>query len=92
MNSYYHILPTVEHYRCTIDILCHSRFLDEAQDFIEKIPIDHNAALWSCFLGAYVIHKKLKVGECVPESLLGLDPKRNAPYVLFPICRSWGVV
>eukprot|EP01018_Ginkgo_biloba_P001343 Gb_25869 [translate_table: standard] len=82
MDQYYHITPAMEHYGCIVDLLGRAGHLDEAQDFINKMPIKPDATTWGCLLGACKIHKNLELGERVAEYLFELDPKNAASYVL----------
>jgi pentatricopeptide repeat protein len=43
MSQCYNIKPTIEHYVCMVDLLSRSGHLDEAWDFIHKMPIKPNA-------------------------------------------------
>eukprot|EP01018_Ginkgo_biloba_P036819 Gb_28171 [translate_table: standard] len=82
MSQYYHITPTMEHYGCMVDLLGRAGRLDEAQDFIYKMPIKADVNVWRCLLGACRIHNNIEVGECVAVHLFELDPENSAPYVL----------
>eukprot|EP01018_Ginkgo_biloba_P019608 Gb_41537 [translate_table: standard] len=78
----YHIIPAVEHYCCMVDLLGRAGHLDEAQDFIKKMPIKPDAAVWGSLLAACRMHTNVELGECVAECLFELEPKNPAPYVL----------
>eukprot|EP01018_Ginkgo_biloba_P002504 Gb_20571 [translate_table: standard] len=82
MSEYYHITPAMEHYGCMVDLLGRAGHLDEAEDFINRMPIKPDATVWRCLLGACRIHNNIKLGERVAECLFELDPKNAAPYVL----------
>eukprot|EP01018_Ginkgo_biloba_P032095 Gb_20503 [translate_table: standard] len=82
MSQYYHITPGLEHYGCMVDLLGRAGRLDEAQDFINKMPIKPDAAVWGSLLGACRIYTNIKLGEHAAECLFELDPKNDAPYVL----------
>eukprot|EP01018_Ginkgo_biloba_P002564 Gb_33718 [translate_table: standard] len=82
MNQRYHITPAMEHYVCMVDLLGRAGSLDEAQDFINKMPIKPDATVWRCLLGSCRIHNNVELGERVAERLFELDPKTAAPYVL----------
>eukprot|EP01018_Ginkgo_biloba_P019471 Gb_05259 [translate_table: standard] len=82
MSEDYHITPTIEHYCCMVDLLGRAGLLDEAHDFINKMPIKPEAAVWACLLGACRIHTNILLGECAAEKLFQLDPKNAAHYVL----------
>eukprot|EP01018_Ginkgo_biloba_P001174 Gb_31190 [translate_table: standard] len=82
MSQYYHITPTMEHYGCMVDLLGRAGRLDEAQKFIEKMPIKADATVWGCLLGAFRVNDNIELAEYVAEHLLELDPKNATPYVL----------
>eukprot|EP01018_Ginkgo_biloba_P039317 Gb_36398 [translate_table: standard] len=82
MSKYYHITPTMEHYGCMVDLLGRAGRLDEAQNFINKMPIKPDVGVWGSLLGACRIHINIEVGEHAAEQLLELDPQNTAPYVL----------
>eukprot|EP01018_Ginkgo_biloba_P004806 Gb_36676 [translate_table: standard] len=82
MRQYYHITPAIEHYVCMVDLLGRAGFLDEAQDFISKMPIKPDATVWRCLLGACRKHNNIELGECAAKCLFELDPENAAPYVL----------
>jgi pentatricopeptide repeat protein len=80
--SEYHIKPTMDHYSCMVDLLGRAGLLDEAHNFIIKMPIKPDAAVWSSLLGACRIHNNIELGEWVAERLLELDSEDAAPYLL----------
>eukprot|EP01018_Ginkgo_biloba_P008628 Gb_28770 [translate_table: standard] len=82
MTCDYHITPTLEHYCCMVDLLGRAGHLDEAQDFINKMPITPDAAVWESLLGVCKIHTNVEIGERAAEHLFELDPKNAAHYVL----------
>eukprot|EP01018_Ginkgo_biloba_P031724 Gb_04381 [translate_table: standard] len=82
MNQYYRLTPVMEHYCCMVDLLGRAGHLDDAHDFIEKMPIKPDAAVWGSLLGACRTHNDIELGECVAERIFELDPKHTAPYVL----------
>jgi len=85
MSQYYHITPTVEHYGCMVDLIGRAGHLDEAQDFINKMPMEPDAAVWGALLGACRIHTNVEIGEYAAEQLLELNPKSVTPYVLLSV-------
>eukprot|EP01018_Ginkgo_biloba_P013185 Gb_32447 [translate_table: standard] len=82
MSKCYNITPTMEHYVCMVDLLSRAGRLDEAQDFIDKIPIKPDATVWRCLLAACRVHNNVELGEQVAKRLFELNPKNAAPYVL----------
>eukprot|EP01018_Ginkgo_biloba_P012108 Gb_38817 [translate_table: standard] len=82
MEQYYHITPAMEHYGCMVDLLGRAGHLDEAHDFIIKMPVKADSSVWGCLLGACRIYNNIELGEHVAEQLFKLDPKNSLPYVL----------
>eukprot|EP01018_Ginkgo_biloba_P019435 Gb_16586 [translate_table: standard] len=82
MSRDYNITPTVKHYCCMVDLLGRAGHLDEAQRFINKMPIKPDAAVWVSLLGACKIHTNIELGEHAAECLFELNPKNAANYVL----------
>eukprot|EP01018_Ginkgo_biloba_P036678 Gb_33367 [translate_table: standard] len=82
MTRHYHITPVSEHYCCMVDLLGRAGHLDEAQDFISKMPIQTDCAVWGSLLAACRIHTNVELGERVAEHLFELDPQNAAHYVL----------
>jgi len=82
MNQCYQISPVIEHYCCIVDLLGRAGYLDEAHNFINKMPIKPNAAIWGSLLAACRIHANTKLGEQAAEHLFELNPENAAPYVL----------
>jgi len=82
MDKDYHIVAGAEHYACMVDLLGRSGMLDEAKDFIDRMPIQPSAAVWGSLMGACRIHVNLELGKYAAERLLQLEPTMAAPYVL----------
>ncbi len=82
MSSVYHISPTVEHYVCMVDLLGRAGRLQEAEDLINTISCEPNAAVWMALLGACRVHGNVEMGERIAKRVLELDPQSAAGYVL----------
>eukprot|EP01018_Ginkgo_biloba_P010114 Gb_03354 [translate_table: standard] len=82
MSRDYCITPRVKHYACMVDILGRAGRLDEAHDFIKKMPIVPDAAVWGALLGACKIHSNIELGECVAAHIFHLQPDNVGYYVL----------
>ncbi|KAL5799182.1 hypothetical protein ACOSQ4_032066 [Xanthoceras sorbifolium] len=74
--------PTLEHYGCMVDLLGRAGLVDEAFEFVEKMPTRPNAVIWRTLLGACAHHKKLDLAEQVKERIYELDPDHDGDYVL----------
>eukprot|EP01018_Ginkgo_biloba_P009797 Gb_07754 [translate_table: standard] len=82
MSQDYHITPALEHYCCMVDLLGRAGHLEEAENFINKMPMKPDAAVWGSLLGSCSIHTNLELAERVAERLFELDPENSAHYVL----------
>lgn len=77
MSKDHWIAPIVEHFNCMIDLLGCAGHIDEAEDFLNKIPQVPEAATWRALLGACRTHGHVKLAEY----LLVLEPDNSAVYV-----------
>eukprot|EP01018_Ginkgo_biloba_P012960 Gb_16062 [translate_table: standard] len=82
MSQYYCITPSMKHYVCIVDLLGRAGHLDEAQDIINKMPLEPDVFVWSSLLGACKIYNNIELGECVAKRLFELDPENSTPYVV----------
>jgi pentatricopeptide repeat protein len=82
MSKSYGMAPIAEHYCAMVDLLGRAGHLDDARDFIDKMPIKADAAVWGSLLGACRMHKNIELGKCAAECLLELEPENAAPYVM----------
>jgi pentatricopeptide repeat protein len=76
------ITPTDAHYGCMVDLLGRAGNLNEAEEFIEKLPFEAVPAIWGALLGACRIHGNVKLAEHAGEYCLKLEPQNAGVYVL----------
>lgn len=82
MKREYFITPRVEHYACMVDLLGRAGQLDEAYNFIKRMPVEPDASVWGSLLGACRIHRNIELVKCVSEHLIELEPENIGNYVL----------
>ncbi|KAH9297549.1 hypothetical protein KI387_029231 [Taxus chinensis] len=82
MSKSFCIMPTMDHYVCMVDLLGRARYLEEALNFIIKMPIKPLLVVWMCLLGACRSHKNIGLGVFIATLFFELDPQNAAPYVL----------
>eukprot|EP01018_Ginkgo_biloba_P019747 Gb_26049 [translate_table: standard] len=82
MNQDYCIPPRMEHYACMVDLLGRAGRLDDAQDFIEKMPLEPGASVWGALLAACRIHGNIELGVQVAKRVFDLEPENSGFYVL----------
>jgi pentatricopeptide repeat protein len=93
MSREHCISPKAEHYGCMIDLLGRAGRLNEAYDFMMKMPLEPNSAMWGSLLGACINHVDTKLGRIVAEHLFELDPQNAGNYValsnLYAAAAKW---
>ncbi|CAL9203458.1 pentatricopeptide repeat-containing protein At1g11290, chloroplastic-like [Musa acuminata AAA Group] len=82
MKEYYGFEPNMDHYGCMVDLLGRAGRLDEAWDFIQKMPIRPGISVYGAMLGACKIHKNVKLGEEAAQRLFELEPDEGGYHVL----------
>ncbi|GFP85354.1 pentatricopeptide repeat-containing protein at1g08070, partial [Phtheirospermum japonicum] len=93
MSSEYSIEPKIEHYGCVVDLLARNGLLEEAMEFVRKMPIQADSVIWTALLAASRVHKKIEFAEVSLKKLIELDPKNPANYVMlsnvYGEARNW---
>ncbi|KAL5720590.1 hypothetical protein ACHQM5_013247 [Ranunculus cassubicifolius] len=82
MIDKYKLNPTLKHYNCMVDLLGRSGCLEEAENFINSMPIKPDAIIWKTLLSACKTHKNADIAKRITEDVLRFDPEDAAPYVL----------
>nr|DAD37051.1 TPA_asm: hypothetical protein HUJ06_007692 [Nelumbo nucifera] len=75
------IEPTVKHYTCMVDLFGRAGWLEEALNFIEKMPIKPDFVIWGALFCACRANKNIKMAELASEKLLQLEPKHPGSYI-----------
>ncbi|EEF49272.1 pentatricopeptide repeat-containing protein At1g20230 [Ricinus communis] len=82
MSSEHSITPDADHYSCMVDVLSRAGRLEEAYDFIRKMPIEPTAAAWGALLGACRVYKNVELGTLAASQLFEIEPDNAGNYVL----------
>ncbi|URE02045.1 Pentatricopeptide repeat-containing protein [Musa troglodytarum] len=82
MQSAYGIIPKIEHFSCMVDLLARAGLLEEAWEFIEKMPQKPDAVVLGALLSACRYQKNMEVGERVMKRILELEPSNSGNYVI----------
>lgn len=82
MKNEYGLEPAMDHYGAMADLLGRAGLLDEAWDFIQKMPIDPGITVYGAMLGACRIHKNIELGEKVAMQIFELSPNNGGYHVL----------
>ncbi|XP_030486660.2 pentatricopeptide repeat-containing protein At2g15690, mitochondrial-like [Cannabis sativa] len=76
MKNEYGTMPEIEHYMGVIDILGKSGHLNEAEEFIEKMPFEPTFEVWEAIRNFARIHGDLELEDHVEELLVSIDPSK----------------
>ncbi|XP_057423698.1 putative pentatricopeptide repeat-containing protein At3g13770, mitochondrial isoform X2 [Lotus japonicus] len=74
--------PKKEHYGCVVDLLGRAGRVEEAFEFIKKMPFEPTAAIWGSLLGACSVHSNVDIGVFVGHRLLEIEPGNAGNYVI----------
>lgn len=83
MQKKYSITPNLKHYACIVDLLGRAGKLEDAYEFIQKMPMKPDAAVWGALLNGCRIHQSIELGELAAERIFETDTKHVGYYVLF---------
>ncbi|KAJ7561645.1 hypothetical protein O6H91_03G036200 [Diphasiastrum complanatum] len=83
------VTPTVDHYACIVDLLGRAGRLADAEDFINKMPIQPDAVVWMTLLGAARNHGHVEIGRRAFDHVMELEPENAVAYLLIKhLCSS----
>ena len=82
MSRDHSIEPDADHYSCMVDVLSRSGRLEEAYEFIKKMPIEPTAAAWGALLGACRVYKNVDLARIAANRLFEIEPENPGNYVL----------
>ncbi|XP_010086694.2 pentatricopeptide repeat-containing protein At1g15510, chloroplastic [Morus notabilis] len=82
MMPYYYITPNLKHYACVVDLLGRAGRLDDAHEFIRKMPINPDAAIWGALLNACRLHRRVDLGELAAQHIFEMDEESVGYYIL----------
>ncbi|EOA23709.1 hypothetical protein CARUB_v10016917mg [Capsella rubella] len=74
--------PRKEHYACMVDLLGRSGLLEEAYEFIKKMPVEPDTGIWGALLGACAVHHDMILGQKVADVLVETVPDIGSYHVL----------
>ncbi|XP_004301985.1 PREDICTED: pentatricopeptide repeat-containing protein At5g16860-like [Fragaria vesca subsp. vesca] len=82
------LVPRMEHYACIVDLLGRVGRLNDAMDFIKRMPVEPNEMVWQALLLATCrVHENVELGEISAEKIFSIRPKHSATYVL--LSNTW---
>ncbi|CAA6654112.1 unnamed protein product [Spirodela intermedia] len=75
MELEHNIAPEMKHFVCMVDLYGRAGLLQEARDFIERMPAEPPKFAWVTLLASCRNHKDLRLGELAAIRALQLDPR-----------------
>ncbi|CAN0890295.1 Pentatricopeptide repeat-containing protein At1g04840 [Linum grandiflorum] len=81
MRLDYRIEPSMKHYSLVVDLLGRAGRLNEALNFIQKMPVNPDLVIWGALFCACRAHKNIELAELSARKLLELEPKHPGSYV-----------
>ncbi|XP_020986391.1 pentatricopeptide repeat-containing protein At2g44880 [Arachis duranensis] len=82
MVDSYSLVPQIEHYGCMVDLLGKAGLLEQAVNFVRKMPVKPDAVIWAALLGACRKYKNVEIAELALTQLIELEPKNTANFVM----------
>ncbi|XP_043706286.1 pentatricopeptide repeat-containing protein At4g32450, mitochondrial-like [Telopea speciosissima] len=76
MSKDFGIVPSMEHYVSVVDMLGSTGYLDEAVEFIEKMPFEPSVDVWETLMNHCRVHGNMELGDRCAELVDCLDPSR----------------
>ncbi|KAJ8642185.1 hypothetical protein MRB53_018879 [Persea americana] len=77
----YGVEPELDHYSCMVDLLGRAGLLEEAYEFIQKMPIHPNSIIWGSLLSSCSLYGNVLVGIQAAERRLSSEPSCAAAHV-----------
>ncbi|XP_022139059.1 pentatricopeptide repeat-containing protein At4g32450, mitochondrial-like [Momordica charantia] len=76
MTKNYGIIPSMHHYVSIVDMLGSVGYVDEALEFIEKMPLEPGVEIWEMMMNISRAHGFMELGDRCFELVEQLDPSR----------------
>ncbi|OAY80719.1 Pentatricopeptide repeat-containing protein [Ananas comosus] len=82
MVSKHGVTPLMEHYGCVVDLLSRNGLLNQAVEFIKRMPMAADASVWGALLGACKLYGDVELGAKVGRRLMALQPENAGRYMI----------
>ncbi|XP_020276690.1 pentatricopeptide repeat-containing protein At2g37310 [Asparagus officinalis] len=82
MMASYEILPAMEQYACMVGVFSRQGMLEEAMEFISKMPGEPNAKIWGSLLNGAASIGDVEFGKFVYEKLVQIEPENTGNYIV----------
>lgn len=91
MQKDFGITPAMDHYASIVSMLGQSGYLDEAREFIERMPVEPSIDVWESLMNMCRLNGSMELGDRCAQIIECLDPSRlneQSKMGLFPINAS----
>lgn len=91
MQKDFGITPTMEHYASIVNMLGQSGYIDEAREFVERVPVEPSIDVWESLMNMCRLNGFLEIGDRCAQIVARLDPSRlneQSKVGLFPVNAS----
>ncbi|KAK0608827.1 hypothetical protein LWI29_036612 [Acer saccharum] len=78
----FEVVAELKHYASMVDCLARAGLLEEAERFIEEMPMAPDAAVLGAIVSGCRVHNNFEVGERIAKKLIQMAPKKAGYYVL----------
>ncbi|CAD5186282.1 unnamed protein product [Musa acuminata subsp. malaccensis] len=82
MSKHYNISPSMRHYACMVDMLARAGKIEEALEFIDRMPVQADIDVWGALLHGCRMHSRFELGEVAVKRMMELLPHTSDYYVL----------
>ncbi|CAH8337316.1 unnamed protein product [Eruca vesicaria subsp. sativa] len=82
MKSRFNLNPQLKHYSVMVDLLGRAGLLEEAENLMESMPMEADAAVWGALFFGCKMHGNVAMGKKAANKLQELDPGDSGIYVL----------
>ncbi|CAA7394415.1 unnamed protein product [Spirodela intermedia] len=82
MEEIYGVKPELEHFTCMVGIMGGAGLLEEALNFIRRMPFEPDACIWAALLRACRAHSDHEIGQEAAAALFELEPRNASNYII----------
>lgn len=74
-------VPVAQHYTCMIDLLGRAGLLEEAEELVDRMPLQPGVLEWMSLVSSCRVHGYMDKARCAAKQALELDPLVTGAYV-----------
>ncbi|KAJ7981995.1 Pentatricopeptide repeat-containing protein [Quillaja saponaria] len=82
MRRDHSIEPDTDHHSSMVDVLSRAGRLEEAYEFIRRMPMEPTAGAWGALLGGCRVYKNVQLAKVAAKRLFEIEPDNPGNYVL----------